>query len=172
VTCWNPCEDASMRTFKESEQDEVTSFWRDAVRLPPLPEYLYFVAKGYCIRGMALQRLKCHGEVARNIFLKKDSRIGSLDTILWAGPRYSTHSSEEPGRRFSYSKKSIDLTLEAAVARLHTFAAEFAKQSKFGLEDVARRRADLDKDQKYIEERLAEAEGFALRVSDLSKPSV
>lgn len=157
-----------MRASKESEKDEIASFWRDASRLPPLPEYLYMAVKGFSLHSMGLKRLRCHGENhgPANRFGNGPYWIGTFDKLLWAGKRF-TERNTEPDRRYCYSKKNIDLTLEAALQRLYDYAAGYEAEMVHYKDQLAIRERELREQRERVIQDLHEAETFTLRMKDL-----
>lgn len=158
-----------MRTSKEAEALDIEGYWRDAAKLPPLPEYLYWAVKGYGIRDMALYRLKCLGEVNSEAFPRRvsDRWRAVKDVCLWKGAEYRPYPKEVPGKVYTYAKIGMDVTLDAALQRLHVYAAEHQKRLGYNLEDVARQEAEIARARADVTERLAEAVGFSLTASDL-----
>ncbi len=158
-----------MRNCKTSEDDDIAGFWRDAARLAPLPEYLYQAQKGFGIRTMVLWRLKCHGEVGNRPMFKGGGMgwCAEKDVVLWSGPEYKPHASEVPGKRFSYSKKNLDVTLEDAMSRLHAFAAEYEHELELSLVMLGKEELRLREQKNCLATRVVEAANFSLSVKDL-----
>lgn len=159
-----------MRTRKEAEGHEIAGYWRDAAKLPPLPEFVYYVIKGYGVDSMALWRLKVVAEFEGRMSFGPKGRerwSADKDKLLWAGPKYQQHPSEVIGRRYSYSKVNCDLTLEAAIARMHAFAAEFKQELAWEFERIADRERQVQRDREYITGKMKETIEFNLQVEDL-----
>lgn len=129
--------------------------WRD---LRAQPNYLYYVIGGYGLDGMALYRMRCHGESIRGRMpgQRKDVPIWivDFDRRLWAGKDFDPSKHEVVQRkdgtlvtRFHIPKVQIHENLSTAILAFRSKQEEYRARA---LEDVKRAEADIVERLKWI----------------------
>lgn len=154
-----------MRTSKESEQDEIAEYWRDAVRLTPLPKYFYVAVKGFSIRSMSLKRVTCVGEASFHS-RRGPVWIGTDVEFIWSGPEFSGPRLDT-SRRYAYTKSYCDVLLEDAIARLTVFASEYEAYYEGYMAQLADRAEEIRRQREDTVDRLEEARSFWLSAKDV-----
>lgn len=108
----------------------VDEAWRD---IKGIPDYVYFPVKGVGIGSMGLWRLipkaRRHGPMPGCGSRIVEFWTATHDKLLWAGPTYSQAKGEVEGKRYSYRRKSLCLTLDEAFKRLEAYRDEHTRDA-------------------------------------------